>query len=359
MIFFVYLLCLIITVLQIWNTLQFKPMAGDRAVGQAWVMIFLALIFTLCTALLFFLMARKDCFIWFRENINFGKFFIPLFCLCYIIAVFFSSVFKTEWHSDSTFPYLLRFLSLGHFYIWIPLGVMLPFYFLIRDGGVQAMALTYVKYPLLLGILFSGLYSGLTLYGWLAEKISLSQTKAKNEKEVIDKFHLQNLEKIAKFDPGENIYGLLSYSFPGRPRDIREAALNKIKERPQWEEQILDVLKDRNNYPESYYYLSGNDLNHPEIFKDHIRQSIVFLSVDVGEFLKETNNYQDWILDHYHIPHMLDALEFHYKTEQSYFAENVLKLKNAIVLNTPDEAKKIRFNALISIEQWLKKHKPK
>ncbi|MBK9109503.1 MAG: hypothetical protein IPM92_14300 [Saprospiraceae bacterium] len=180
---------------------------------------------------------------------------------------------------------------------------------------------------------------------------------SREKQETHDHYHLQNLETIDKYATDDNISGLLSYSFPARPKDIHEAALKKIKERTDWEEQILQVLKNREQYTAAYYFLCGNALNQKEKFKEPLLQSIVSLSVDVGEFLKEANNFQDWTLDHFNIPLMLEALNFHFKEDGKYFGQNVKHLKLAIQNNTPQEARKIQFNAVKAIDGWLQKNK--
>ncbi|MBK9109504.1 MAG: hypothetical protein IPM92_14305 [Saprospiraceae bacterium] len=145
--------------------MQYKHIGGDRAVGQAWMMIILGVLFVITTLLLFWMMSRKGYFSWLNEHLSFPNIFTILFCISYIVSVFFSSTFKIEWHSDGGYPLLLRYLSQAHIYLWIPLCVMIPFFFLIRNGGDVGMSFSYVKYPLYVGILLSSLYSGLSFYG--------------------------------------------------------------------------------------------------------------------------------------------------------------------------------------------------
>lgn len=357
MTYFIYLLCLLITGAQAWNIYHFKPMGGDRAMSQAWLMIQLGVLFFIITVILFISMTRKGCFSWVSEDHGRRNLIVIIFCICYVVSVFFSGIFKTEWYTGSGYPFILRYLSQAHAYIWIPLCVLVPFYFLLNAGADKGLSLAYVKYPLYTGIIFSGLYSGLTLFGWIADQIKTANVVIRENKETNDRYHLQNLETIKNYKADESIYGLLSYAYVGRPSDIHEAALQKIKERSDWEEQILNVLKNREQYTESYYFLSGNQITQAEKFRDPMLQSIVSLAVDVGEFLKESNNFQDWTLDHFHIPMLLEALDFHFSGDHNYFSANVLRLKNSIQENTPQEAQKIKFNAMRAIDSWLSKNK--
>ncbi len=357
MVYIAYFICALSTGCLLWNVYHFKPMAGDRAVGQAWLFIMLLIFFILSTAILMIMMTRKGCFNWVSESDARRNLFVILFCIVYSVSVFFSGIFKTEWHEDGSFPMLLRYLSLAHVYLWIPLCVMIPFFFLIKSGADVGMDFIYIKYPLYAGILLSGFYSGLTLYGWMVDRMKTERIVEQAKQETEDRYHRENLETISRITPDQSINELLNYAYAGRPNDIHEAALNKIKERPDWENQVLSVLKDRQQYTEAFYFLSGNDVLDKEKFKDPLKQTIVFLSIDVGEFLKESNNFQDWILDHFKIHLMLEALDYHFKSECTHFSSEVMMLKKSIQSNTPPEAAKIKFSAIRAIDLWLKKNK--
>lgn len=356
MLYFIYFLCLFMTSLMTWNVYHFKPAGGDRAVGQAWFLFFLALAFSLATIGLFILMSRKSLFSWFTAGGNFKTLGLIVFCISFIVAVFFSGMFKIEWYEGSGFPYVLRWLSLAYAYLWIPLCVLVPFYLIIRQGPESAMQIPWIRIPLYFGMAISILYSVLTLYGWTVDGLKRQAAIQQENKATVDKYHQQALDEIRDYPSDNPIQGLLSHSYIARPEDIHKAALSKIQERPDWEQQILDVLKNRESYLEAYYYLCGNPIHQPALFKAPLQQSIVSLAVDVGEDLKETSNFQDWILDHYHIPLMLQSIDLHYPGEASDFRKQVERLQEAIRNNTPPEAKKIRFTASLALDDWVKKH---
>ncbi len=355
MIYIIYFISVIVTFWQSYYILTFKPANGDRAMAQGWYLILLGLIFVLVTSLLFLAMARRGSFHWMSDNASLRTLYIFLFWLTYVLTVFFGFMFAVEWHSDSAYPHFLNWLSLAYIFSWIPALVLISFFTLIQSSIVYEISNLFTRYSLYFSIGICALYSGGLLFGFIADKVQSQQIRMKNDAEEEDRFQLQALETIKNYSSSQNITELLSYSFVGRPLIIREAALKKIKERPNWEEEILEVLKDRNNYMESYYFLSGNKVDHPELFKADLNKSIISLTVDVGEYLKESNNIQYWTLDHFQIGRMLEAIDYQFSSDKSVFLPNILKLKESIVKNTPNESKKIKFTALIDIDLWLKK----
>lgn len=333
---------------------NFVPMGGDRAVGQAWMLFFIGFLLSISVIVLFILMARKSCFLWLHAHTGIRTVMVVLFCVAVILTVFFSGVFSIEWYGDSGYPLFLRYLSMAGAYIWVPVIVLIPFYLLIRSPLDPSGGLKLWVYS---DMVLCSVYSLALLGGWMRDSYMTGQAKMQQEQATYDEYHQKNLEEIKTYSPDAGIYGLLSHSYILRPKDIHDAALQKIMERPQWENEVLDVLRDRDAYIESYYFLSGNPVTHPELFHEPLKLSIGYLAEDAGLYLREANNIQDWILDHFNIGPMLMAIDFHFKSEADQFVPAVKRLRDTILQNTPAEHKKIRFNAVRELDAWLGKNR--
>lgn len=348
-----YVIVLAMMALNSYNIFTFTPVGGDRAVGQAWLLFILGILVSLAVIVLMIVMSYKGCFHWVYPEAGTRLLILIISCIAFLLTVFFTGIFSTEWYSESGYPEVLKIFSRTGAHLWIAFAVMIPFYFLIKSPDNPA---AWVKGTLNIDFGICVLFSVLLAWGWLRDQHIISVSRAKENKDLEDKYHLKNLEEIRNYPIDKSIQGLLSFSFVLRPQEIHDSAVLKIKERPEWENEILAVLEDRQNYTDAYYYLSGNPLGHPEIFKDAFRQSIISLTVDASEFLKETNNYQTWSLDHFNIGLMLESIEFHFKARRQEFRPFVLGLRDAIIMNTPAEYKNIKFSALNLIDQWLKKN---
>jgi len=269
------------------------------------------------------------------------------------MTVFFSGVFSTEWYGDSGYPVFLKHVARSGVLLWLPVIIMVPFYFLIRSPQDPSPIL---RYCILAGMAICGVFSIGLLYGWINDNLRTAQATAKEQQAVYDEYHLKNLREIRDYPADAGIGGLLSHSFVERPEDIHRAAIQKIMERPDWENEIMGILKDRDAYIESYYYLSGNHVTKPQLFREPLIQSIGYLAEDTGLFLRETNNVQDWILDHFNIGLMLNAISHHFQGQTEQFVPYVKQLRDSIRTSTPEEYKKIQFNAVKSIDNWLDKN---
>ena len=335
-----------------WYIFTFDPAGGDKAVGQAWSLIFSGAIFAVSAVLLFFLLARQGSFYWLGQSVGLRTILTILFCCTFITTVFFAGVFSVEWHGPNTpYPVLLHLFARSGAYLWIGILVLVPFYFLIMSPQHISKPMGYL---LKADVVLCGIFCLLLFYGWARENYLRAATQVRERQAVYDEYHLKNLQEISEMGPDQDIYGLLSHSYILRPEDIREAALQKIYQRPDWENEVLAVLEDRDQYIESYYYLSGNRLDHPGLFKEPLRQSIRYLAEDSGLFLRETNNIQDWSLDHLNIAPMLQAIDHHFQGEASFFVPEVKNLYESIVKNTPEQDKKVKVSASRAIQSWLR-----
>ncbi|HMW39021.1 MAG: hypothetical protein K1X68_07320 [Saprospiraceae bacterium] len=348
-----YVIALLLMAFNSYNIFTFTPMGGDRAVGQAWLLFILGMMVSLAVIVLFIAMSFKGCFNWIYPQAGSRLLIIIFACITLLLTIFFTGIFSTEWYAESGYPEVLKIFSRTGVHLWLSIAVMIPFYFLIKAPDNPAI---WVKGMLRIDFGICMLFSVLLAVGWLRDQHLISIGRAQENKAIEDKYHLKNLEEIRNYQRDKNIQGLLSFSFVLRPKDIHDSAMLKIKERPEWENEILAVLEDRQNYIDAYYYLSGNPLDHPEKFTDAFRQSIISLTVDVTEFLKETNNYQTWSLDHLNIGLMLESIEFHFKTHKQEFRPFIIGLRDAIITNTPTDYKKVKFSALNLIDQWLRKN---
>lgn len=328
-----------------------SPVSGDTAVGQTWSLIYLALAFAGAVITMFAMMFIKSRFSWISEQLSLRVLLVFLFSVFFLVTVFFAGMFSIEWYSDSSYPYFLRLIAKSGGYFWISLVCFVPLYYLIK-GSIPPPG--WIQKLFYFDFAFCSIFCISLLFGWMKERKAFEMNKAFESQSTEDEYHQKIIDEISNYRLDQNITGLMSHSFVYRSEDLHKLAVQKIKERPDWENEILEVLKNRKSFTESYYFLSGNSLEHPELFKQALHQSIGYLIVDVGEYLRTSNNIQEWILDHFHIDLMLQSIDFHFRENKSEFIPAIKQLEEVINLNLPKDSKIVKLNALKSIEKWIR-----
>jgi hypothetical protein len=109
-------------------------------------------------------------------------------------------------------------------------------------------------------------------------------------------------------------------------------------------------------HTETYTFLDGNKVEHPEKFLDPLNHSILRLAVEVRKDIKEANNLQDWYFDHFGIERLLRAIDEQFADKGLDFRPAVVQLQQALQTPPPERFKNVRFAITPIVNEWLKKH---
>ena len=105
-----------------------KPItSGEYAMGYGLALAFLGLGFTISSLILTLNIAGKGGFHWVLDAGAKRNLLIGFGWLSIAIATFFSTAFKWDW-LEGEFPQFLRWLSLHHAAIWLPLLMLIPYF---------------------------------------------------------------------------------------------------------------------------------------------------------------------------------------------------------------------------------------
>ncbi|GAB4013096.1 hypothetical protein GCM10028808_31070 [Spirosoma migulaei] len=335
-----------------------KPtLVGDSAMGYGLGLAFLGVGFAISSLVLTISVHAKGGFDWVGQETGIRTTLVILSWLLVVLATFFCAAFKWEWHTDTVYPQFLHWLAVHYGQLWIPLLWLTACFFSLNAGLQLTVSPHAFTIPFWVGLGSSAVFCTGLLVGYFRDTLKTVETEVASQNRQQDEWHQKNLETIAAHKPEDPIFNLLSYSTQYRPEDIKRAALAKIKAKPKWEAELLELLTNKNTYQEVYYFLDGNRVEHPEQFAEPLNQSILWLSATIKDDIEDSNNLQHWSFDMYGIDRLLRAIDDQFLDQRVDFYPNVVRLKQALDTPPPERFKGVRFSITGVVNTWLKEHK--
>jgi hypothetical protein len=332
-----------------------KPPSGQNGMGLFYIIPFLAIGFAISSLILTLCVGWKNGFDWVStagtpRNLLIGGGWLSL-----VATTIFCIFFKWEWHQGG-YPLFLRWLALANGQVWIPLLMLVPYFFLLNTELRASVSLNTYKIPLMICFALSVIYSMGLLFGLLRD--SAQQQVARMEQMSADEIrrHDEHLSYIAEQKPTDGILNILALTGRFHAEDVREAALDKIKSHPNWEDELIDILNNDYYYHHVYTFIDGNKVEHPEKFLKPLNQSILWMANDIRKSIKDSNNLQDWHFEHFGIERLFRAIDEQFLNKGMDFRPAVLKLQEALKTTPPERFKNVRFTVTPVVNEWLKKH---
>lgn len=176
-----------------------------------------------------------------------------------------------------------------------------------------------------------------TLYFWkvLGTATFKWHSIRKNHKTEKLSDYKATLESIANYNESTTT-GLLKFAHPKNDKTQREAATVKIKSFENWEQDLIDILGQK-NLEEIYVYddptyfvyafLDGNKMEHPEKFIQPIQSSLKVLNIRVGKSLDDPYNLELGVSD---IELVCRVLEEQFKNYAKEFKPAMIKIQETL-----------------------------
>lgn len=355
-----YILFILTTI--VWIGLYFltasKPsLVGENAMGYGLALMFLGVSFTISSLALTITLLARDGFLWVANDTGFQKGIVLLAWLCIVATTFFCAAFKVEWHSDDdqTYPLFLHQLALWNGQLWIPLLWLVACF--LSLGSLESTGLSPIvpKAVFFSGLAISLIYSGGLVFGYLRDSARQTEREMASHREQENRWSQQTLEYIASQTASDPILPLLGHTNRFQQDTVRQAALAKIKAHPNWEADILALLKNKQAYREVYYFLDGNAVTQPQPFAEALNESIDWLATTITSDIRNSNNLQHWSFDSYGIHQLLRAIDEQFQHQGVDFYPAVLRLRTALNTPPPVRFEGVKFDITPAVDGWLKK----
>ena len=330
---------------------------GNGAVGYAFALAYWGLALAVSSLALTITLLAKGNFHWLAGSPEARTGLTLLAWLCLVITAFFCAEFKWEWRTEGTYPEFLHWLAVNHGQIWIPLLWLSACFLSLNPGLSLSLPVNAPKGIFYAGLFMTSLYSFGLVVGYLHGSARTANWEMAEAQQRAAIWHQRVLDDIAAHKPTDSIYGLLSQTTQVRPADTQAAAVAMVKSHPNWEADLLALLKNKESYQQVYYFLDGNAVTHPQQFEAPLIQSMVWLADSIKADINSSNNLQDWSFDSYGIDNLLRAIDMQYPAKSSLFYLNVVRIKQALDTPPPKQFRGVRFTATDVVTTWLKQHK--
>lgn len=352
--FFFGLTCLIVIGFTIFSASK-PSLVGENAMGYGLGLAFFGLAFAISSLILTLCVGWKNGFDWVSDQSFNRNILVGLGWLCVAAATFACAAFKWEWHAGE-FPEFLRWLAKSNGQTWLPLLMLVPYFFLLNAETRASVSPNMYKIPLIIGFTLSVIISAGLLFGWvrISAQKQTAVLESRNEREIA--IRTDHLQTIANHKITDNIIYLMALTGRFHDEDIRAAAVAKVKEKPDWEDKLIELLENKNHYAQAYTFLDGNKVEHPEKFLKPLNNSILLMADEIQKSITDSNNLQDWHFEHLGIERLFRAIDEQFSNKGIDFRPAVVKLHEALNTTPPERFKNVRFKVTPIVKNWLKTH---
>jgi hypothetical protein len=334
---------------------------GDRGVGWALVFFVCGAAFVVFSGLLAWRLGTTSTFDWLSPK-YLNRNGLIFFGWAGLAAVaFFGAQFKNEWHEGDALPNFLRTLSYAKVAIWMPILMLVPVFWLLNFWkNAPAAPPVFVQIPLKIGFAVGMLMLGGLAWGYFKSNYRQAVERAEEAKNPLSSYVRQELAMIGSQKPEDSIHRILGYTYPNVDApEVREAAFLKIKERPNWENEIAEMLGDSPEWRrEAYLFLSINRVDHPEIFVAPLKKGLLDSAAEIQEYIKNTDSSEDGSMYYFGIPEFLTAYDLQFaNVAGADFRTEIKAVRKAFDTPKPAQFSDVEYRLASVLDDWLARHR--
>ncbi len=318
---------------------------GDAGVGRAYAIFFCAIGFVLLSGLLTWNLAWNNCFDWVQLPGIQRHALVFIGWIAFITAILLCVGLIMGGYGDGT-PQFIRWLSQAKAGYWLPLLMLVPAFMLLNFKREAGFAPDFVKIPMIMGFLLSVLMGLGYLFGLVRSAMQLRADKIEYKKNEPVRQREEDLALIADQTPTDPITKILDLTGRFQDKDVREAAVAKIKLHSGWEAELIPLLSNWVWDTKVFAFIDGNSLEHPEQFVEPINRNL----------LRFANELKDRLRDDIDVELLCRVLDERFKDSSALFRPNMLQLQKALEVE-PRSYKRESFDKYrIAVKNWLNSH---
>lgn len=287
----------------------YKPNAtGERLMGWGFIIFGVLIAYVICSLMLTLNLANNGKLDWISTTRSTRNLAIGLGFLSMMYGVVFVTMINTDTNGASTANWL-GILMIGYGGIWMPLLMLAPFALLLKPDWQTSIPPNYYMIPLAAACLI-----GVAFFLLPRERLGAIF----NDKQAIaDKEYRETMEHVGFTD---DTASLLYYLLDDKDARVREAALAKLKAKPNLETELIGVLEEyesNGDYRGVITYLESNKVEHPERFVEPLKKIIDRISEEFKYRLQSFGSENDFLetLNVGGLCHVLDTQFKAYKAD--------------------------------------------
>ncbi|MEP7197839.1 MAG: hypothetical protein ABI851_15070 [Saprospiraceae bacterium] len=306
-------------------------------------------IYAVSSLLLTIVVTNNGGFNWISSSILWRNTGVCLLWLGMIAGVFLCTEFRTGSHFPNESTGVVRLLIWLQYYggIWLPLLMLLPYASFLNPEWRFALAPNLFKIPLLLAsamgfiILVEQLIIVTIIEKTPKHKLNQTMTMVNNGEPLSKIFYILDIEKDER----------LSYS-----------VFNKIKERKNWETELIESLENNQWFYNSIYdFLDSNEIEHTNRFIEPINHELDKKNRVLNGILQTSWKTVD-DFESEKIECICRVLTKHFKESSATFRPNMLAIQKTLAAtpinrNNEHERFMVSLNKYrLAVKNWLDTH---
>ncbi|MCU0347118.1 MAG: hypothetical protein MUC59_09240 [Saprospiraceae bacterium] len=320
------------------------PPGGDAGVGYAWTLIFGVLGFSICMAIVTAIIGGQGGFGWVQVG-TVPRWVIVL--LGFLVIIIGNGFFMfNEFPVKVPAPLRVVLMAIPAL---LPLLIMVSAGILLNANYAELSPKAY-KLPIYISLVLSAV--GFMII--MLHRLQVNAAVLKSNVEFQDRTHQNHLNHIDTTDVMKDGVFLYVLTDANHDQDVREAALAKLKTRPDWQEELTRRLQ--NDWaPEAFNFLASNDVDNKAIFPEPVRQGVLIQARLIRESIRQCRDKYDlyegrftWEVDR--VIRTVDKFE----GMGTDFRPAMQELRNALDERTSFEKPKLPAKDML--EKWLKKN---
>lgn len=320
---------------------------GDAGVGHAFALLFAYAAVALGISGTTTLLLWKGSFAWLTDKTTLRNGLVIGGLITVLIFGFFAAL-----NNDGGAPWVMRFWG-KYVVVWALPPLLLGLLALLYPSVQQVIPSTIWQWSIKGTALLSGIACMFMVGEWLVSiPTKIAQQSAAVTREETQRKQ-QFLQEIANTNAETSLVTILVFTTKYQDPDVRNAALDKIKTNPEWQQYLVSRIQT----PwagEVFSFLADNDVPDKALFAKPIETGIGEMAKLFEDGMRRTHTFYDGQF----YTETEDVLETIAKFESLGidYAPAVQKLRAA--LDTPLESyqQPAKLRCIPLLDQWLKKH---
>lgn len=321
----------------------YKPNAtGERLVGWGFIIFAILAAYVLCSLLLTLNLAINGKLDWISASKASRNVIIGLGFLCLMNGIVFVTMVNADANGASTANWL-GLLVIRYGAIWMPLLMLAPFAILLNPEWLHAISPNYYKIPLMVACFIGFAFFALgrqQLGGLFTDKKAVAAQKYQ--------------ETMRLIEYSDDVADLLYYRLD-KDVHVREAALAKLKAKPDLESELLKVLdryESDGDYRWVIIYLEDNKVEHPERFVEPLNRIVNRIAIEFQYRLQSFSD-ENGFLETLNVDGMCRVLDTQFKAYKADFRPNMMKLYSELEKEPKPDFLAIRNKYKAVVKNWL------
>ncbi|WP_428656825.1 hypothetical protein [Runella sp.] len=324
-----------------------KPIpGGDRGMGHGLALFFLFIGLTIGLIVITVIIFLKDGFEWVSNSSTLRNSLIVVGISSLLVMAFYTAM------GEGGAPWIVKFLG-KYTIVWL-IPPFLVGGFMLLNTSLQAYVPSAVwQWPFKSIAFVSVLCCVLMVGEWLI-RIPINIVQRGNARKAYDDTRRQEfLAQIERNNPGTEMVLILGFTTKYQDKEVREAALDKIKSNPQWQEYLTDRLQTP-WAEEIFRFLADNDVENRQLFVEPIKAGILMMAEKFKDSMARTHTFHEG--------------QFYWETEailqtvakfQDFgvdYVPAIRKLRKALDTPLKSYQQAANLRCIPLLDAWLKKH---